>query len=406
MARILICSMNYKPEIIAIGKYSSELAEYLVSVGHNVEVITTFPHYPGWKVFSNYSNWKYLREDVCGVKVTRVPMYLNEKARGIIRLIMPATFGISSFPLMLWKSLRFKPDVVVMVQPTMFSAPASLLAAWIGGAKSMQHVQDLEMDAAFAVGHVRATGVIARLALRIEQWLLKRFDHIVTISYAMRDSLIKKGIDLKKVSVIRNWVDTDAISLLPRESIYRKELGIHSNAFVVQYSGQMGKKQALHLIIEAAESLVNDSRFVFVMAGDGPMRAEIDRRMGSLPNARILPLQPTEKLGEFLNLADVHILPQEAGVSDLVLPSKLGGMLASGKRMLITADADSELAKFLGGSAVFTPPGDYKAIVTGILDMIETEDKTYHLRKELACLLSSKHILKDFEENILKDIDK
>ena len=392
--------MNYRPEIISTGKYAFELCEYLSSVGHDVEVVTASPHYPGWKTFPGYSPWKFSSEYMNGVRVWRVPMYLNRTAAGLARFLMPLSWSMMATPVLLWRTLRKQPTIIISVQPTITNAPSVILASLFCRAKLIQHVQDLEIDTALAVGHVRASKNIIRFIYGVERWIMRRFDRVVTISSQMRLRLIAKGVSPDRVTIVRNWVDTSLVRPLDRPSAYREELGINPETFVVQYSGQMGRKQALHVIVQTAQRLVGDKRFVFVLAGDGPMRPELEEAAGILPNVRLLPLQPTERLGEFLNLADCHILPQEKGVSELVLPSKLGGMLASGKRILITADQDSELADFLGDSVVFTPPSDVDAIVDALTHMIATPDSSALQRKERTEALDASTLLPLFEHTL------
>lgn len=400
MQRILICAINYRPEMIGCGKYTFELAEHLAARGHSVEVVTAPPHYPGWQAKPPYAAGRYRREVLNGVTIWRCPIYLNAKASGLIRLIMPFTFAFSSAPVLLWRALAKRPDVVLMVQPTIFTGPAALLAAALGGSRSIQHVQDLEIDAAFAVGHVRLPKLATRGLFAIERFVLRRFDRIVTISSQMRQALVRKGVDQDRVTIVRNWIDTDAIRPLTGPSPYRAELGIPDSAFVVQYSGQLGRKQALPIIIDVARALQGDPRFQFVIAGDGPMREELERDTARLPNVRMLPLQPTERMRDFLGLADCHILPQDANVSELVLPSKLGGMLASGRRILVTADQDSELSHFLGAAATFVAPGNAGAAADALRIMVDARDDSAPARLALATQLAGTAVLAEFEREI------
>jgi colanic acid biosynthesis glycosyl transferase WcaI len=403
MARILLCCMNYRPEMISTGKYAFELAEYLESQGHSVEVVTTAPHYPGWRAFAPYSNRRYYSELVCGVRVWRCPMALMSSASGLGRLMMPLSWAITSAPVLLWRAIRTRPDIMIMVQPTMFTGPFFLFAAFLAKSRKVMHVQDLEIDTAIAVGHLGASRVLVALAHAFERAILRRFDAIVTISNQMRQRLVSKGVDSRAIAVVRNWVDLEKIKPLDRPSLYRTQLHIAPDAFVVQYSGQWGRKQALHLLIETATQMEDDSRFVFIVAGDGPMRSELEAAERRLSNLKLLPLQPTEQMGEFLALGDCHILPQEKDVSELVLPSKLGGMLASGKRILVTADTDSELYSFLGnGSADFVPPGDAQAVVDALRHMAQLPDEKRNERGLRAKELDHQHLLPLFESIIIK----
>jgi colanic acid biosynthesis glycosyl transferase WcaI len=247
------------------------------------------------------------------------------------------------------------------VEPTLFSAPAALLAAEIVGARTVLHVQDLEIDAAFAVGHLRG-GILQKLANIVERTILRAFNAIVTISGRMQDHLKSKGIPPQRLNVVRNWVDLEKVKPLGGSSTYRNELGLPDGTFVALYAGNIGPKQALPIILDAAERLIAESKLIFVVAGDGPEKKRLVARYGHLPNVRFLPVQPEERLCELLNLADVHLLPQERGAVDLVLPSKLGGMLASGKPCIVMADPGTELFEFLGDGAIILPPGDSLAL--------------------------------------------
>lgn len=352
---LLLYGMNYKPELTGVGRYSGELAEGLARRGVVVEVVTTAPHYPGWFTRAPYRAWRYTQETIAGVAIRRCPILLYKSGAGFWRLVAPLSFAVASAPVALWRILRGRPRVILCVEPTLFVAPIALLAAAVCGARTILHVQDLEVDAAFAVGHLAKAGLIERIAFTFERIVLRRFDVVVTISLEMAARLVAKGVKPKQLEIIRNWVDASRIHPLGRPSNYREELGIGEHDFVVLYSGQIGPKQAIHVVFEAAERLAKTCNIVFVVAGEGPIKAAMVETYGHLSNVRILGLQPEEMLNEFLNLADCHILPQDPSIKDLVLPSKLGGMLASGKPVLVVADDDSELAKFLGDTCIRLP---------------------------------------------------
>lgn len=115
-------------------------------------------------------------------------------------------------------------------------------------------------------------------------------------------------------------------------------------------------------------------RILFVVADDGPEKSRLVARYDHLRNVRFLPVQSAERLSELFNLADVHVLPQDCGVANLVLPSKLGGMLASGKDCIVMADPGAELYEFLKGSVTLLPPGDAQILADGILTTTRTHN--------------------------------
>ncbi|OAI29459.1 glycosyltransferase WbuB, partial [Methylosinus sp. R-45379] len=354
----MIHAINFAPELIGCGKYTTELAQFLETRGHVIEIVTAPPHYPGWFVRAPYQKGAYVTEAFGSMRVTRCPMTTKAGAPGLWRLIAPLSFAAAAAPMVAWRIFRFRPNVVICVEPTLMSAPAALIAAKLCGARSLLHVQDLEVDAAFEVGHLNG-GTIRRVANIFESWFLARFDRVVTISQKMQHALLAKGLSPQKVSVLRNWVDTAAIVPEPRTTnAFRDELGMPSDAFVVLYAGNLGPKQALDMLIAAARRLEGEYDIYCVIAGAGPMRDALQKQSVDLPNVRFLPLQPAERMSELLALADLHVLTQLKGAADLVLPSKLGGMLARGRPIVATADPGTELFEMLQDIALVTPTGD------------------------------------------------
>lgn len=392
----LIVSPSYAPELTGVGRYTGELAAGLAARGQDVEVVCPPPYYPGWYVRAPYSAWIYASERLNGVRVWRCPIFVRRNASGLVRLASSLSFGVTAAPVLFWRILARRPDVVFCVEPTLATVPTALFAAWLTGARTVLHVQDLEVDAALAAGHMRLPGWLLRCAYAAEKLLMRGFDRVVTISNSMAQMIAGKGVERDRLTVLRNWVDVERVRPLPGPNGYRRELGLEGR-FVCLYSGQIGRKQALHLVLEAAARLVDDPRFFFVVAGDGPERGRLEERYGALANVRFLPLQPEERLGEFLNLADCHVLPQEARMSELVLPSKLGGMLASGGRILVTADADSEIAQFVGSGGLCVEPGSPDAIVRGLRELIEGDDQNQPVRLALAHSISATEMLDRFD---------
>lgn len=388
---------SYAPEMTGVGRYAGELAQGLVDRGFHVSVVTTPPHYPGWYVRAPYRSSRYRHETLDQVDVWRCPIFIPRRAGGLYRLLSSLSFGLSATPVLAWRILVGRPDIVVCVEPTLAVAPTLLLVSKIVGARCVLHVQDIELDAALTVGHLHLSGLPLRLANSIDRFIRRRFDRVITISSTMVQNLVRKGVDQARIRLIRNWVNTERIRPIGGAPAYRKELGISPDEIVCLYSGQIGRKQALDLVLRAAEYLKDDGRFCFVIAGDGPELPKLQEQFGHLSNVKFLPLQPEERLGEFLNLADIHLLPQHAGMSELVLPSKLGGMLASGRRILVTAHKDSELALFLKNSSEIVEPGDTMEIVKALKRMSYQNDETQMDRLNLARSISSEICFSQFD---------
>ncbi|MBV9064614.1 MAG: WcaI family glycosyltransferase [Methylobacteriaceae bacterium] len=401
--RVIIYGINYAPEIAGVGRYTGEIGEYLAAQRHDVTVITAPPHYPGWVAQGDYSGWAWGKETLAEARVYRCPLYLNREMRGIRRLLAPLTFALSSAPVAAFQILKRRPDVVIAVEPTLFSAPVALAAARLVGAKTVLHVQDLEIDAAFAVGHLTSGGLAARVARAFDRAVLRRFDRVITISSRMAEKIFDKGVAADRIEIVRNWVDVEQIRPQPISLSYRAELGLAPDDFVVLYSGNIGAKQGVRLLIEAARQLQGTRRIMFAIAGQGPMRPDVERAAQTLPNIRLFDFAPEDRFAEFLSIANVHVLPQEKDAADLLLPSKLGGMLASGRPIIVTADPGTELAYFLGDSCAFTPPGDASALARAVTSAASQppSERQRAERLQRAAALSKTILLPQFAEQAL-----
>ncbi|RYZ75095.1 MAG: colanic acid biosynthesis glycosyltransferase WcaI [Lysobacteraceae bacterium] len=356
MTRILVTGINYAPENIGTGKYTGELCEWLAAQGHAVRVVTAPPYYPAWKVWPGFRQYAFSRERRNGVDVIRCPLWVPATPRGLTRLLHLASFALSSLAALLY-SLAWRPQLVLCIAPGLASAPGAWALARLSGARCWLHIQDFEVDAALDMGILKGEG-LRRLALALERWLLARFDVVSTISTRMLQRLGDKGVGTARRELFPNWVDIDGIQPIAVASPYREELGIPEDAVVALYSGNMGLKQGLEILAEAAHRLVHDRDIYLVMGGQGPGREALQAACAGLERVRFLDLQPTERLNEWLGLADIHLLPQRADVADLVMPSKLTGMLASGRPVLATAQPGTGVAQALHGCGVVTTPGD------------------------------------------------
>jgi colanic acid biosynthesis glycosyl transferase WcaI len=231
-----------------------------------------------------------------------------------------------------------------------------------------------------------------------EKMILKAFDVVVTISGRMQERLCEKGIAQERLTVIRNWVDLGKFKAATTNTEYRREFGVSDQDFVVLYSGNLGIKQGLNVLLDAARLLVSVLGLQFVIAGDGPEKDRLTAQYGALPNVRFIPLQPESRLSEFLSFPDLHVLPQERGAADLVLPSKLGGMLASQKPCIVMADPDTELHDFLGDCVTLIPPGDALSLADTIRSVMASQASTlFPDRHSRLQLLDARRNLSAFE---------
>lgn len=368
--RLLIYGINYTPEITGVGKYTGEMAEALATRGHEVRVVTAPPYYPTWQVGAGYYAWRYQSQELKGVKVWRCPLWVPAEPSGLKRLLHLAAFAISSLPVLLWQALFWEPDVVLVVEPAFFCVVGALLASRLSGAKSWLHIQDFEIDAGFELGLLPNSGLIRTVVMAIERWLMRRFDRVSTISEQMLQRLKTKGVDAAKCVDLPNWVDTNTIYPLPGSNPLRAELALEPDTFVCLYAGSMGQKQGLEVVIQAAQLLAADHpQILFVLSGEGSAKERLLKLAQGMPNVRFLDLQPVERLNALLNLANVHLLPQLGNAADLVMPSKLKGMYASGRPVIATVEHGTQIAQVVQGCGIVVPPEDVTALAQAIVNL-------------------------------------
>lgn len=384
--KILVYGLNFAPELTGIGRFSGDMAAWLAARGHEVRAVTAPPYYPAWRIAEGHSGWRWRRERLNGVDVIRCPLYVPRTATGLRRLVHLSSFAATSAAPAKWWGIFWRPDVVFVVEPTAFAAPAGLAAAWFAGALSWLHVQDFEFDAAIDLGLL--PGFLAGPARVSERWMLRRFAAVSTISPRMVERLEGKGVPAAKAEMFPNWVDTRRIAPAVNATGFRAELGIEPHAVVALYSGNIGEKQGIEQIATAARTVVRQRRsgdpaVCFILAGAGAGRDVIEatvRAHGLGEDAlRLMPLQPEEKLPALLAMADIHLLPQRAEAADLVMPSKLGGMLASGRPVVASAAPGTQIARTVEGCGIVVEPGDGAAIGESVLALVRDPDRRAEL---------------------------
>ncbi len=406
--RILIHGINYTPELIGVGKYTGEMAEWLAARGHEVRMVTAPHYYPAWRIGDGFSAWRYQKECLNGVTVFRCPLWVPKKLNGPKRLIHLLSFALSSMPILISQVFN-RPHVVLSIAPAFLATPVALLGARLSGAKAWLHIQDFEVDAAFALGILKMT-TLRRAIRSLESLIIKRFDRVSTISNLMVKTLWRKGVSKTRSLLFLNWVDTEAICPLEGANPMRKELDIDSDTIVALYSGSMGQKQGIEILFDVAQKLKPHPKIKFVLCGQGSACSRIQSMVSDLTNVICIPLQPVERLNYLLNLADIHLLPQRADAADLVMPSKLTGILASGRPVVTTANPDTQVAQVVHNCGIVVNPEDADAFAESLLWLAEQPQERQRLGKAgrnfALKRLSKDKILSEFENGLQELVNR
>jgi colanic acid biosynthesis glycosyl transferase WcaI len=322
-----------------------------------------------------YRRPAWRREWLDGVEVLRAPLYTPARVTGRGRMLHELSFGASCLPW--WPSLWARPwDVILAVCPLLQSGLIPALLARRRQVPFIFHVQDLQLDAARELAIIRQPLLFALLE-RLERFLFTRSQAVTTISRAMAARIRDKGVAAERVHLLPNWADLEDIKPGERRNLLRRELGLKDEIMVL-YAGNMGEKQGLEVILDAAAITRYNQNIRYVFVGEGAARKRLmDRAQGlGLETVSFFPLQSRDRFPLLLNAADIHLVVQKHKASDLVMPSKLGNILAAGRPFIATATPETELGRVTTESqaGLLTPPEDAGALAQVINHLAQDED--------------------------------
>lgn len=358
--KIAILGLNYAPEPIGIGPYTSALAEFLASRGHEVTAIAGNPYYPDWRLSPGFDK-RGSRSVENGVTVVRVQHFIPSRPRAVSRMAHYLSFARSARKAM---AKLGRQDLVLAIAPALVAAPVALRFARRWEATSWLHIQDFEVEAAVATG-LLSNGALARMGSAFERRVISGFDHVSSISRPMAAKAVEKGAAPRRTMELRNWADTDLAASDEQVAQLRARLAIPDGPIAL-YSGNLALKQGAHIIGEAAHLTAGRSDVQWVVCGEGTARVALEQDARGAPNLHVRPLVDRSELGALLAMADVHVLTQIAGAADLVLPSKLTNMLASGRPVVATADAATALGEEVEGCGFLVEPGNAASLAIAV----------------------------------------
>ena len=332
--RVAILGINYTPEPTGIAPYTTGLATGLTKRGHDVQVLTGWPHYPQWRRAEASGRFRF-EEQIDGVPVRRVSHHVPGGPSWIGRAAMELTFGLQ-----LLTSRWGSPEVVVCVTPPLLAAAMSAVRArltWRGPAVGIL-VQDLYGRGVAETGAM--SGTSARVVGLMESAALRLADGVAVIHAGFTTNLVEHlGVDRRRIREIRNWNHVESPD--PAASLaFRHAHRWGTDEVVVLHAGNMGHKQGLENVIAAAELAARSgSRTRFVLLGDGHQRASLEAAGAGVRTLEFLPLVSEEEFPAALGAADVLLVNEGPGVARMAVPSKLTSYFSSGKPILAATDS-------------------------------------------------------------------
>jgi len=339
--RVLFLGINYWPEETGIAPFNTGRCEFLASHGHHVTMLTGFPYYPQWRKPSTYRGRLFAREERNGVRVQRSYLYVPRTVTSVRRIMHEASFVASSCV----RSFGLhRPDVLVTVSPPLALALSSVLLSRAWKVPFLFHVPDLQPDAAADLGMLRE-GRLLRALYAIERMAYSSAALVSTLTDSMRERILGKGIPDEKVVLLPDWADPTLFEVpFSGGESFRRRHALEGK-FLVVHAGNMGVKQGLGVVLDAARRLRERPDIAFLLVGDGAARASLEQRASGLPNVRMLPLQPRDVFHDMLAAADVCLVTQQRSVADIVFPSKVITLLAAGRPVLASVNPGSEVSR-------------------------------------------------------------
>ena len=338
--KILLITQWFTPEPDFKGL---PFARELLRRGHDVQVITGFPNYPGGHVYPGYRIRRHQREIMDGVPVLRVPLYPSHDQSKFGRAANYLSFFASAS--VLGSVMTRKPDVIYAYHPPLTTGLAAAVISGVKRVPVVLDIQDMWPDTIAATGMLLNPGTL-RTIEKTCRFAYRRASVITVLSPGFRDLLIERGVPSGKIRVVYNWTEETAHSPRPRTPQIAQSLGL-ADKFVVMFAGTMGRAQALDAVLDAARIVgrtAEDVLFAFVGGGveTDRLKAKAADRVSPLANVVFLPRQPMSAMGDILACADVLLVHlKDDPLFRITIPSKTQAYMAVGKPILMGVEGNA-----------------------------------------------------------------
>jgi colanic acid biosynthesis glycosyl transferase WcaI len=374
--------INYWPDATGIAPFTTGRCEYLASRGHKVTVFTGFPYYPNWRVPEPYRRHLFRDEERNGVTILRSWLYVPSHATAVKRVLHEASF-IASSALRAVARRNQRPDLLVVTTPPLALCLSAILLSRLWKIPYVQHVPDLQPDAALDLGMLRP-GRLTQSLYQIERLGYRKAALVSTLTEAMRQKIISKGVAPEKVVLFSDWARPELFEVPAQGGggRFRQSLGL-GNELLVVHAGNMGVKQGLEVILAAAQRSREDRGIKYLLVGDGSVREQLEQRAKSLQldNIRFVPLLPDEQFLDLLAASDISLVTQQKTVADIVFPSKVITLMSSARAIVASASPGSEVARVLkeADAGLLVAPEDPAALLEAIIALRKDPERRIQL---------------------------
>jgi colanic acid biosynthesis glycosyl transferase WcaI len=306
-----------------------------------------------------------MKEERNGVRILRSYAYVPNPPTPVKRILHEASFIASS---MLRALAQKRPDLLFVVSPPLGLAVSAIFLSRLWRIPFVFDVEDLQPDSAAELSMLPCWAL--RMLYKVESAAYRHAKLITTLTNGMRSRIIDKGIPAEKVELLEPRVDDSLFDIEEQEGIaFRKQYCLE-NKFLVTHSGNMGVKQGLDVIVDAAALNRADDSIQFLMVGDGAVCGRIQHRVAELElrNVRFLPLLDTADFRGLMAASDVCLVTQQKSVSEIAFPSKVVSYLAAGCPVIASVNLDCEIAQTIreSGAGRVVPSEDAAALLSEI----------------------------------------
>lgn len=400
--KILVYAHYYYPDVASTGQILAELCEGLIN-DFDITVICVVPSYTG-KIDEHYKKQKFYFEEHNGVKIVRVRVPEFDKKNKLSRIKNIISYFINSI---LATFKVGKQDLVYSIsQPPILGGVLGLIGKIIKGAKYVYNIQDFNPEQVEVVGFSKSP-IIIKLAKAIDKFSCKCSDCVIIVGRDMQQTLERrfKGKKVPSNMVINNWINEEEI--YPLESEHErvqqfKEQYELQDKFVIMYSGNIGLYYDLENIIKVIGEFKHHEDIVFAFVGDGTVKNQIEEYsiQNQLSNVTFIPYQKKEDLIYSLNAADVHLVTNQKGIKGVSVPSKIYGVMATGKAILGVLEKGSEAELLITNSqcGLTVEPQDYDEIKRAIESLLQQKQEMARIGIRGRAYLD-KHLKKEISVN-------
>ncbi|HJQ99091.1 MAG TPA: glycosyltransferase family 4 protein [Candidatus Polarisedimenticolaceae bacterium] len=365
--RVVYVSQYFPPEMGAPAARVHELAKSWVRAGHEVTVLTAFPHHPLGIKAKGDRGVITRRERIDGIDVLRTYVWAAANKGTVPRMLSYASFAASAAAIGPWRIRR--PDVVIATSPQLLCGAAGFALARMLGAPFVFEVRDLWPETITAIDALPDSFVVRRLR-GLSRFLYEHADAIVTVGEGYQRKIVELyGIDPAKIEIVHNGIDTSLFVPGPRDNDVRREFG-WGDRFVMLYLGTHGMCHGLDRVVEAAHALRDRDEFRFVFVGEGAEKDALkaQTRRLSLGNVDFIGQQPKARVLQFYAACDLGLVTlRDTPLFQEVLPSKIFEYLGMERPILVSVDGEARRLVESSGGGRFVPPENVPAMVDAIL---------------------------------------